>query len=68
MNVTSFEAIVENGQIQLPRDIQVPDHTRVYVVIPSAEPAGAMKLRSPHLAYPEHGQHFEKIVIKDDSV
>jgi predicted DNA-binding antitoxin AbrB/MazE fold protein len=37
MKVTSFEATVENGVIKLPEHVQLPEKTRVYVVIPGVD-------------------------------
>jgi hypothetical protein len=34
MKVTTYEAIVENGQIKLAEAVRLPEHTRVYVVVP----------------------------------
>jgi len=32
MSVTTFEGVVENGQIRLPADICLPEKTKVYVI------------------------------------
>ena len=36
MSVTTFEGVVENGQIRLPGDIVLPERAKVYVIIPNA--------------------------------
>ena len=40
MKTTTYEATVENGQIKLPETVHLPDHTKVFVVVPEmkAEP------------------------------
>src|SRR5437660_1646595 len=35
MSVTTFEGVVENGQIRLPADICLPEKAKVYVIIPN---------------------------------
>ena len=34
MKTTTYEATVENGQIKLPETVHLPDHTKVFVVVP----------------------------------
>ena len=60
MSVASFEAVVENGQIKLPENMRIPEHTRVYVVIPDAGQPLTSKVLSPRLAHPEQAQDFKK--------
>ena len=40
MKTTTYEATVQNGQIKLPETVHLPDHTKVFVVVPDtkAEP------------------------------
>jgi len=35
MKTTTYEAVVENGQVRLPEDACIPENTKVYVVVPS---------------------------------
>jgi len=37
MSVISFEGVIENGQIHLPPDIQLPEKGRVYIVVPDPQ-------------------------------
>ncbi len=62
-NVTTLEGIVENGQIKLPRNINVPESTRVFVVIPGFESVPAIRLASPRLAHPEQVPDFVMQVV-----
>jgi hypothetical protein len=34
MSVATFEGVVDRGQIKLPEDLQLPDQTKVFVVVP----------------------------------
>jgi hypothetical protein len=64
MAAATFEGIVENGRIRLRGDVTLPDHTRVYVVIPDFENAPQAHVRSPRLARPEQAADFAKQVIE----
>lgn len=37
MKVTTYEVTVENGQIRLPDTVHLPDHTKVFVVVPESK-------------------------------
>jgi len=41
MKIITCEATVENGQIKLPETVHLPEHTRVYVVVPGVEAVSA---------------------------
>ena len=36
MTLSTFEGIVENGQIRLRDNVTLPENTKVYVIIPEA--------------------------------
>ena len=64
MKVLTYEATVENGQIRLSEPAHLPEHAKVYVVVPSAEEVPRFFLRSPRLAHPEQAIEFVKEVIE----
>ena len=64
MKVTTFEGIIENGQIRLPADVHLPEKTKVYVVVPDMEARRRAYIASPRLARPEQANDFEKQVIE----
>lgn len=64
MAVLTFEGIVENGQIRLRDQVMLPEHTKVYVVIPDVEVAPQAHVYSPCLAHPEQAVDFAKQVIE----
>ncbi len=37
MSVTTFQGTVENGQVRLPADVELPEKAKVYVVVPDLE-------------------------------
>ncbi len=65
MKVTTFEGVVENGQIRLPATIRLPEKARVYVVIPDVEVQTLAYIGSPRLVHPEQVVDFKKEVIED---
>ncbi|QLQ05043.1 MAG: hypothetical protein HZY76_02320 [Anaerolineae bacterium] len=65
MHVTTFEGVVENGQIHLSTNVRLPEKTRVYVVVPDLEVKPVMHMFSPRLVHPEDAADFRKEVIED---
>ena len=64
MAILTVEGIVENGQIRLRDHVVLPDHAKVYVVIPDAETAPLPRVYSPRLVHPEQAADFTKQVIE----
>jgi len=64
MEVTTYEAFVENGRIRLPDQVYLPEHSRVYVVVPVGAEATAY-VASPHLAHPEGATDFVMEVTEE---
>jgi hypothetical protein len=65
MNVTAVEGTVENGQVKLPPDVHLPDHTKVYVVIPGIVVTPRVHVGSPRLAHPKDAADFQMEVIQE---
>ena len=65
MPVTTFEAIVKDGQIRLPAGVDLPDQTRVYVVIPDLKMRKPIRIYSPRFVNPEDAADFKMEVIRD---
>jgi hypothetical protein len=65
MKVATYEATVENGQIKLFESVCLPEHTRVYVVVPGVEEVARIHVGSPRLAQPERAADFTKEVAVD---
>ena len=63
MNVTTFQGVVENGQIRLPEYVNLPEKTKVYVVIPDVTVRPRVYIGSPRLVHPEQSADFKKEVI-----
>ncbi len=43
MPVTTFQGTIENGQVRLPANINLPEKGIVYVVVPEVEPNASGK-------------------------
>ena len=64
MAVTAYEGIVQNGQIKLvDPSIHLPDHTRVYVVVPGPRIA---RIMSPRLVNPQDAKSLKMEIIEPD--
>jgi hypothetical protein len=65
MSATTFEGVVEQGQIKLNSDVRLPDGTKVFIVVPDIEVEEmGVHLRSPRLAHPEQASDFEMEVVE----
>ena len=64
MLINAIEGVVENGQIRLRDNVVLPEHTKVYVVIPEMETAPLAHVYSPRLVHPEQAPDFAKQVIE----
>ena len=65
MKVSTYEATVENGQIKLSEAVRLPEHARVYVVVPGVEEMSEFHVGSPRLAQPERAADFVKEVAEE---
>jgi hypothetical protein len=59
----TFEGTVENGQIRLPADVHLPEHAKVYVIVPEVPIEGTVHMISPRLARPEQVADFRLDVV-----
>jgi hypothetical protein len=68
MKVTTYEGVVENGQVRLPAGVTLPEKAKVYVVIPGVfdmEVQRVPKIASPRLVHPEQAADFVKEVVEE---
>ena len=59
MSVVTLEGIVEHNQIRLLDNVQLPDNTKVYVIVPGIEIERAAHVYSPRLALREQASDFK---------
>lgn len=67
MKVVTYEGIVENGCVHLPADANVPEKSRVFIVVPGPETERIVRIWSPRLANPEQAKDFVKEVQPEDN-
>lgn len=65
MQVTAFEGVIEDGQIRLTTNINLPERTKVYVIIPGFKAQKGFHVYSPRLAHPEQAADFQKEIVED---
>ncbi len=68
MSLATFEGFVENGQIKLRENIQLPERTRVFVVVAETVNPRAPRIMSPRLANATDATKFEMKVISHGRV
>ena len=59
MPVTTFEAVIENGQIRLPAGVVLPERQTVYVVVPGTVGPLDRAVSGFRLANPDDAKKFE---------
>lgn len=59
MNGMAYEALVVNGQIELPPNVLLPEHAKVLVVVPQQTVASWGRIHGPRLAHPGQARDFE---------
>jgi hypothetical protein len=67
MSIVTLEGVVEHGQIRLTNDVQLPDHTKVYIIVPSVVVEQTAHTSSPRLVRPEQVADFTLEIIEDTS-
>lgn len=65
MKGVTYEATVEDGRVKLPETVHLPEHARVYVVVPEVGETPRHSFVSPRLARPEEAADFVKEVIEE---
>ena len=58
MNLIAFEGVVDNGQIKLPPNVQLPNNAKVFIVVPEAASTPVAHIFSPRLANPAQAKDF----------
>jgi len=67
MEGLTIEGVVDGGQIKLKSDIRLPDHTKVYVVVPDLGTKPAPQIISPRLKNPTDAADFTMEVMREPS-
>jgi hypothetical protein len=67
MAISTFEGTVENGQIRLLDDVELPEHAKVYVILPDLRTQRPARIYSPRLAHPEQAADFTMKVVEEQT-
>jgi len=65
MKVETYEATVENGQIKLTDHVRLPEHARVYAIVPNGVETSPFRIGSPRLAQPKDTVDFVKEIAEE---
>lgn len=63
MKVVTYEAFVKDGDVKLPQTVQLPEHAKVYVVVPGIEDRSPSMIHPPHLLRPEQAADFAMEIV-----
>jgi hypothetical protein len=66
MKAITYEAVVERGEVKLPRTVTLPEHAKVYVVVPGTEDLPPSRIRTPHLLRPEQAADFAMEIVEGE--
>ncbi|MDZ4658600.1 MAG: hypothetical protein SH868_13570 [Bythopirellula sp.] len=55
----TYEATIINGVIQLPAHVQLPENSRVLIVVPPESPIPPQRIPTPQLAHHEQAIDFQ---------
>ena len=59
MSVTTFEGVIENGQVRLPAGVMLPERNTVYVIVPGSDSPLERAYAGFRLANPADAAKFE---------
>jgi hypothetical protein len=66
MKVLTYEGIVERGEVKLPETVRLPEHAKVYVVVPGAEDLPSYRIRTPRLLRAEQVSDFAMEILESE--
>lgn len=66
MKVLTYEAIVERGEVKLTESVRLPEHARVYVVVPGVENLPPSRIETPRLLRPEQVSDFAMEILEGE--
>lgn len=67
MGVLTLEGSVERGEIRLREPVRLPEHAKVYVIVPDVDVTRAARIVSPRLAHPEQAADFKMEVVEEST-
>jgi len=67
MKVLTYEAVVERGEVKLPQTVRLPEHAKVYVVVPGVEDLPPSRIQTPRLLRSEQVSDFAMEILKGEA-
>jgi hypothetical protein len=67
MSILTLEGIVDHGQIRLPANVRLPEHAKVYILVPDVKIERTARIESPRLAHPAQAADFTMEISKADA-
>ena len=66
MKVLTYEGLVERGEVKLPETVKLPEHAKVYVVVPGVEDLPPSMIQTPRLLRPEQALDFAMEIMEGE--
>ena len=63
----TYEAIIEHGEVKLPETVTLPEHAKVYVIVPGDEDRLASRIQTPRLLRPEQVSDFAMEILEGEN-
>jgi len=63
----TYEAIIEHGEVKLPEAVTLPEHAKVYVIVPGDEDRLASRIQTPRLLRPEQVSDFAMEILEGEN-
>jgi hypothetical protein len=63
--LATYEGVVENGYVRLPPNVEIPDETRVYILVPNIDTHRTLQILSPRLVDRGQAKDFVKEIIDE---
>lgn len=65
MSVTALEGGIIDGQVHLEAPLGLPNHTKVYVIIPELTVSSVARIVSPRLVHSNQLADFRKEIVEE---
>ena len=66
MKVVTYEAVVDGGEVRLLETVKLPEHAKVYVVVPGVEELPSFTIHTPHLLWPKQAADFAMEIVEGE--
>ena len=67
MTITTYEGFVEKGKIRLKAGVHLPDHAKVYVIVPDLQVERTARIVTPRLVHRKQAADFKMKISEGDA-